>query len=67
MAATELTHEEESMLDHIIHIHLAERRYEIAGFEIELSREKAGMRSEAAGSSVVKGAVGGTLDESYVP
>lgn len=67
MAATDLTHEEESMLDHIIHVHLAERRYEIAGFEIELSRENAGVRSEAASRSVVKGAVGGALDESEVP
>jgi hypothetical protein len=39
MVATELTREEAAMLEHVIHIHLSERRFEIEDFETRHSGE----------------------------
>ena len=39
MTNTESTHEEESMLEHIVHVHLSERRFEVEEFDMPLSED----------------------------
>jgi hypothetical protein len=66
MADTTLTREEESIREHIVYVHLAERRYEVEDFDFTLSRETSpdrpaapdhavGLRSQKKPVSVPKG------------
>lgn len=49
MADTPLTREEESIMEHIVYVHLAERRYEVEDFDFTLSCESSPDRPVAQG------------------
>lgn len=51
MADTSLTREEESIMEHIVYVHLAERRYEVEDFDFTPFCESCPDRSVAPGDA----------------